>query len=240
MDVLVDYYNLSPRQRRKGVVHVIDQIIAEIVPEYVSVSERRIDIRLYGGWYEQRMQTSDAQTISATLIEHFPTVIRRPHDRTHIVVNAELAYSLKCDPERHLWYTLRPKAAPRGIEFVDPAPVGCRHVDVCPLRPGYDFFVDGRCPEHDCQITSRLVIRRREQKLVDAMLAADVFYCSRSDVRQIAVVSSDDDILPAIITAMQCGLYVVHVHTKERHTTRGSYVRGKGHEYVQLNLREEV
>ena len=240
MDVLVDYYNLSPRQRRKGVVHVIDQIIAKIFPDYVSANERRIDIRLYGGWYEEQMPTTDAQTISTTLSRHYPAVIRKDPNHTHVAVSAELAYSLKCDPERHLWYTLRSKTAPRGIEFVDPAAAGCRHVDLCPLRPGYDFFVNGRCPERDCEITSRLVIRRREQKLVDAMLAADVFYCSRSDVRQIAVVSSDDDILPAIIMAMQCGLYVVHVHTKERHTTRRSYVHGKGHGYVQLNLREGV
>lgn len=240
MDVLVDYYNLSPRQRGKGIVHVIDQIIAEIVPDYLSTIDKRIDIRLYGGWYEEQMPTHDAQTIAATLSQHYPAVIRRKPDRTQIVINAELAYSLKCDPKRHLWYTLRPKAAPRGIHFVDPAAAGCRYVDLCPLRPGYDFFVDGRCPERDCQLTSRLVIRRREQKLVDAMLAADVFHCSLSDERQVAVVSSDDDILPAIIMAVQCGLQVVHVHTKERHTTRGSYVRGTGHGYLQINLRERV
>lgn len=84
----------------------------------------------------------------------------------------------------------------------------------CPLRPGYDFFVKGRCPEQDCEVTRPLVIRRREQKLVDTMLAADALFHTHSEDRQIAVVSSDDDLWPAIRMALQFGLYVVHVHTE--------------------------
>ena len=238
MDVLVDYYNLSQQHRRRGIVHVVDRIISAIVHDHLSAAERRIDFRLYGGWYDEQIPTSDAQTIAATLISHFPKLILSAPDRRRIVVSAELAYSLKCDPEHHLWYTLRSKAAPRGIVFVDPATAGCRKIDSCPLRPGYDFFVDGRCPEQDCVVEPPLVIRRREQKLVDTMLAADVLFNTRADERRIAVVSSDEDLWPAIRMALQCGLYVVHVHTEKGRITRAEYVRGKQAGYVQLNLQE--
>ena len=193
---------------------------------------------MYGGWYEEQIPTSDAQKIAENLNEHFPKVILSKPDGKRVIVNAELAYSLKCDPEHHLWYTLRSKVAPRGIVFVDPATAGCGHIDRCPLRPGYDFFVDGRCPEHDCVVRPPLVIRRREQKLVDTMLAADVLFNTRSDERRIAVVSSDEDLWPAIRMALQCGLYVVHVHTERGRITRAEYVRGKQAGYIQMNLQE--
>ena len=143
---------------------------------------------------------------------------------------------MKCDPSRHLWYTLRSKTAPRGVEFLDPSSAGCRFADRCPLRPGYDFFVRGHCPEPDCRLTGPLVLRRREQKLVDTMLAADVFLDVYSNERQIAVVSSDDDLWPAIRTALQFGVRVVHIHTESGYATRQSYVRGQSAGYVQVNL----
>ena len=238
MDVLVDYYNLSQQHRRRGIVHVVDRIISVIVHDLLLATERRIDVRLYGGWYEDRIPTKDAQTIAATLSSHFPKMILSRHDRKRVIVNAELAYSLKCDPEHHLWYTLRPRIPPRNLVFVDPATAGCGHIDRCPLRPGYEFFVTGRCPEQDCVVRPPLVIRRREQKLVDTMLAADVLFNTRSDERRIAVVSSDDDLWPVIRMALQCGLYVVHVHTERGRITRAEYVHGKQAGYVQINIQE--
>ena len=35
MDVLVDYYNLTRDQRRKGVVHVADLMVSTLVPDHV-------------------------------------------------------------------------------------------------------------------------------------------------------------------------------------------------------------
>ncbi len=68
------------------------------------------------------------------------------------------------------------------------------------------------------------------------MLAADVFFDVYSNERQIAVVSSDDDLWPAIRTALQFGVRVVHIHTESGYATRQSYVRGQSAGYVQVNL----
>ena len=237
MDVLVDYYNVSQQHRSKGIAHVVDRIVSAIVPGHVNAGERHVELRLYGGWYEDRTPTRDAQAISATLREHYPMAISGEPDR-RLIVNVQLAYSMKCDPSHHLWHTLRSKTAPRGMKFVDPSSAGCRLADRCPLRPGYDFFVRGRCPEQDCRVTGPLVLRRREQKLVDAMLAADVFFDIFSNEQQIAVVSSDDDLWPVIRTALQFGIGVVHIHTKKGYETKPDYVRGESAGYVQVNLLE--
>ena len=234
MDVLVDYYNIPQQERRKGVAYLINRIMSVIVPSHVSARERRVDLRLYGGWYEETSPTRDAQQIERELPG--PTLIPMDGDRRSLMVNVELAYSMRCDPVHHISYTLRSKTAPRWLEFTDPTAAGCQLAGRCPLRPGYEFFVRGDCPEQGCPVTSRLIVRRREQKLVDTMLAADVFFNVHSNAQQVAIVSSDDDLWPAINTALQFGVGVVHVHTVTGHTTRPDYLRGGQADYTELSL----
>lgn len=238
MDVLVDYYNLTRDQRRKGVVHVADLMVSTLVPDHVRTGERRIDLRLYGGWYEGKTPTRDAETIVAALREHYPTMLGDRTARRTITVNVDLAYSMKWDPANHLWYTLRQRPPLREIEFPDPSSVGCRLADRCPLLPGYEFLTLGVCPEQGCEVTLRQAMKRREQKLVDTMMAADLFFNAYWRERRIAVVSSDDDLWPAIRTALQLGVEVIHVHTLKDHSTRSSYIREASAGYVQIHLAE--
>ena len=239
MDVLVDYYNLSQRQRHEGIVHVVDRIVSAIIPDPMRTDERRIDLRLYGGWYEGQTRTKDAQDIVATLHEHYPMKLGSRTDRRSITLNVELAYSIKWDPAHHLWYTLRPRTGLRRIDLMDPSSlIGCRLADRCPLRPGYEFLTHGTCPEQSCEVTSQQAMKRREQKLVDTMLAADVFFNAYDKEQRIAVVSSDDDLWPAIRTALQLGVEVIHVHTVKGHSTRLSYLHEASSGYVQISLAE--
>ena len=66
------------------------------------------------------------------------------------------------------------------------------------------------------------------------MLAADVFFNVHERVQRIAVVSSDDDVWPAISTALQFGVNVVHVHTEKGRTTKPVYLHVGGAQYVQI------
>ena len=233
MDVLVDYYNIPEQERRKGLTYLISRIMSSIGSR-ISTGDRRVDLRLYGGWYEETSPTRDAQRLERELPG--PTLVPTDGDWRPLVVNVELAYSMRCDPAHHILYTLRSKTAPRWLEFTDPTAAGCAYVGRCPLRPGFELFVRGDCPEQDCPVTSRLIVRRREQKLVDTMLAADVFFNVRSNVQQIAVVSSDDDLWPAINTALQFGVDVIHLQTVTGHTTRRDYLRRSPADYTQLSL----
>ena len=233
MDVLVDYYNISERERRKGVAYLISRITAAIVKR-IRANEVRVDFRLYGGWYEETFPTRDAQQLEIELPG--PTLVPKEDDGVPLTVNSELAYSMRCDPAHHMLYTLRSRTAPRWLEFTDPTVAGCGFPETCPLRPGYEFFVRGHCPEEGCAVSSRLVVRRREQKLVDTMLAADVFFSVHSHAQQIAVVSSDDDLWPVINTALQFGVEVIHLHTVVGHTTRPAYRRDGRAAYTELSL----
>ncbi len=238
MDVLVDYYNIPQQERRKGIAYLINRIMSAIVPNYIAARERRVDLRFYGGWYEETSPTRDAQQMERELPG--PTLVPLNDDRRALMVNVELAYSMRCDPAHHIVYTLRSKTAPRWLEFTDPTVAGCQLAGSCPLRPSFDFFVRGECPEQSCPVTSRLIVRRREQKLVDTMLSADVFFNVYANAEQIAVVSSDDDLWPAINTALQFGVGVVHVHTVAGHSTRPDYRRGGRANYVELSLLPRV
>ena len=239
MDIFVDYYNVSSKHRRSGLVDVVERIVSAVVPDYLDSDDKRVNLRLYGGWYEDQKPTRDAQSLSQSVTENYPSAIRS--NSRFVIVSVELAYSMKCDPSHHLWYTLRSKTAPRGIVFQSPQSAGCVLPDRCPLHPSYDFFVRGECPEQDCLVKSSLVLRRREQKLVDTMLAADLFYSLQlSSEKQVVLVSSDDDLWPVIKTALQLGLNVIHIHTEKGYATRPDYVRGVGAGYMELNLQEEI
>ncbi len=237
MDVLVDYYNIPRQESRKGITYVVDRIMSAIVPSYLDERDRRVDIRLYGGWYEEKAPTRDAQHLQAELSG--PLRLPIHGDRHSIMVSVELAYSMRCDPSYHLWRTLRQKQAPRDLMFIDPTDAGCRHPNWCPLRPSYDFFTQGKCLEADCPVTNPLVVRRREQKLVDTMLAADVLFNVHMKAHQVAVVSSDDDMWPIINTALQFGVNVVHVQTIPRSTGSSDYLRKTSADYVELSLFKE-
>ena len=83
-----------------------------------------------------------------------------------------------------------------------------------------------------CDLTPEDLIRRKEQKLVDAMVAADIFFNAHFQADRIAVVSSDDDMWPAIKTALQLGSDIIHVHTKQGRSTPTFYAHGITGGYV--------
>ena len=101
MDVLVDYYNLSQQHRHRArqnrherlVDVVVDRIVSAIVPEHVQVDEERIDLRLYGGWYEDAKRTRDAQEIDDVLRASYPAAVAGEPGR-RIVVDVQLAYEV--------------------------------------------------------------------------------------------------------------------------------------------------
>ena len=240
MDVLVDYYNIPLRERRKGIVYVTDRIVSAIPPGRLPYN-RRIRIRLYGGWYEDRTLTHDAQELTAELSAYFPAVrYLEPTGRLPTTISAELACSLLCDPIRHLWHTLRPKGYPRYLQFIDPTAAGCKLGPRCPTRPGFEIYAGGRCREPQCDLSNKDLVRRREQKLVDAMLASDIFFNAHLAATRITVVSSDDDMWPAIRTALQLGIEVFHLHTDRGQSTKPHYVHRTESLYVPLNLIGEL
>ena len=236
MEILVDYNNINELDRRRGPAFVLDRVIAALGPEHLA-SEHRATFRLYDGWYEERHLTHQAQQIAADLLNTYPstttlTVEGKPRS---IVVNAELAYSLKLAPSKHLWHTYRLRQSPGNIKCRHPSDVGCSSPN-CRLLPVFQLLTTGSCPDPACSVRLQDVVYRSEQKLVDTMLATDLFYLAFSKMPVLGVVSSDDDLWPAMLAATQLGVKVIQIHTHRDRSTPAHYCQGLGNRYVQLAL----
>ncbi len=237
MEVLVDYDNLERATTRMGVDYVVDRILGTLAREVLTQSER-IRIRLYGGWYENKALTHRAQKITAEIhrIGAGLKLLQLPDDTVvGCPIQVELALSLEIEPSRHLWYTYRCRSYPEDLRCHSPGDVGCQSQQ-CPLDIIKSFLDSRRCPEPNCNIAPADILYRGQQKLVDAMLAADIFHIAFFKKERFCVVSSDEDFWPSIRSALLLGIPVVHVHAKPGWRTRKHYCAGAGAGYLQMSL----
>jgi uncharacterized LabA/DUF88 family protein len=83
--------------------------------------------------------------------------------------------------------------------------------------------------------TPAAVLRKLEQKLVDTMMVADMIYLARADNAAIAVVSSDDDMWPGILSGLVAGAQLIHIQTTGVKRVL-PYKRNVNGTYVQLEI----
>ena len=228
MNVLVDYDNVRQHHRTKGLVYVAERVLQAVSAVHPTLL-RRLRIRLYGGWYEGLVLSRRAQDLAAELLVEFPRVIFAAG--TPVRTEMELAYSLEIDPSRHLWHTYRLHGL-TDLASHPPASVGCSRT-ACALSNMYLLLSTGICPEPGCTLEPRDLLFRRQQKLVDTMLTADLIFFAQSDPQPVCIVSSDDDFWPAVRTALVHGKIVIHVHTLPGHSTPPHYSAGTGPNYIQ-------
>jgi hypothetical protein len=211
MRVLVDYDNVHVQVRRQGLLYVADRIF-EAVRTFLS-DDTRLEMRLYGGWYEADKLTRRAQDLTVEL-ERFPYPLWLKDRATArlVTVTGVLAQSLEALPKKLLHATYRQRPPARQFSCDAPHLHGCT-TNPCPVAALVDFINNKRCPTSGCTITPKQLLRGvGEQKLVDTMLVSDLIHVSRLD-GVIAIVTSDDDIWPGIINALVNGVHLIHVRT---------------------------
>jgi uncharacterized LabA/DUF88 family protein len=238
MQVIADYNNIPDAIRRRGLKYLAEKIALTLGPTAVG-KYRRLHIRLYDGWYQVQRLTHLAQSTSAELQREFPTTITLPSPHgtaVRAVVAAEMAYSLHCDPTMHIWHTFRPRSGQSNVSCKSPASAGCTS-RACVLSELPRFFATQQCPEASCTISAEDLIVRNEQKLVDSMMATDLMSLHLTSSEELVVVSSDDDLWPAIRLLLQRGHTVYHIHTKPNRATPPFYSqRIPDTQYIQLHL----
>ncbi len=237
MDILVDYNNVLDVHRRKGVRYVAERILHAIGPHRLT-GRKRVSFRLYDGWYELQSPTRVAQQVSADVQANTPhtTTIADGTQRATVLVNIELAYSLRSEPTMHLWHTFRPKTPQSNLSCTDPRILGCR-IPHCPLLPAQAFIAQQRCPENGCALTPNDLFVRNEQKLVDTMIAADLFSLFMTAAPSVVLVSSDDDHLPIIRMLARTGMTVFHVLTRPPHPSIRLYLQDLDpSKYIQAQM----
>jgi uncharacterized LabA/DUF88 family protein len=235
MKVLVDYDNVSPALTRQGPRYVADRILGAIAPT-VGNACTSLHIRMYGGWDEKGSLTTRAQKLNADLLISFPRITRSTHTIPPLPVrlSAALAQSLECLPKKSLRNTLRSVAVEKQLSCHDPAKSVCRNLK-CPISTTAHFLTSGNCPSEGCNITPAMLVKSVEQKLVDSMMVADLIHLAEQNEPIVVLVSSDDDLWPGIIMAMQKQTHVVHVHTKGV-IAQSDYRADVPGKYTQLGL----
>lgn len=238
MHILVDYDNIHIPIRNNGVKYTLDRIASTLCMNVPNLPQRFV-FRLYGGWYDLTTMTRQAQDISAQLTRDFPYVFTPlPTYQTNIplILQAELARALLIDPGNDLLHTFRERARPSGLRAISPNLVGCSRPD-CGLRH-LKFLVDKeRCPEPGCIIKIEDVLIKKEQKLVDVMLASDLLYLIEAQPSEFVVVfTSDQDLWPAIRQALAKTNFVIHIQAKPLEHTPSHYSRSIGARYTELTI----
>ena len=231
----IDYDNLNPDWKRKGLLALATRsLLATAIP--TAKTGGRCELRVYGGWYEATALTPLAQDIIAEVGRDFPAVLPF-HNHAgapgKLSVSADLARSMEAEPAHHLFNTFRQKSPPRKLTCVHPSARGCTD-PACPLLSLPALFETERCPRKGCGIHLHDLIYRKEQKLVDTMLACDMIHAARLGCDFIILVSSDDDPLPAIRVALLNGTPFARLHPKACHQA-AAFPPG-GASFVEIRL----
>lgn len=238
MYVLVDYDNVDQLIREKGAKYTIERIASKLCARVPAIP-RRVNFRLYGGWYDLTSMTRYAEKISLELSADFPRTFRpftSSISQETLVLQAELARALLVDPDNNLLHTFRERETPKGFKVNSPQSAGCSKAD-CGLRHLKDFIKKGYCPAAGCILTSRDLLIKAEQKLVDVMLASDLLHIVDTKPDElIAVVSSDEDLWPALRQALLKTQNVIHVQAVPNRRTPAHYSNLLGTTYIEIDI----
>jgi hypothetical protein len=207
---LVDFHNL-PRQVKgtdpASLARSIDAVITSYYP-----GTREVNIRLYGGWYDDRGLSRDGTKLTQEVGNAFPLSMAGPGG-TIRYVRCEIASSL-IDSRADLFpSTLRHR---HGLDWFirDPHPPRCLDQSSCTIPIVLKWSRNG-CPTPACPVTSIEAFRCIQQKLVDTLICCDLLSLAAADPEvSVFLVSEDDDFIPALLLAGVRGAAVWHVRTK--------------------------
>lgn len=224
LNVLVDYDNVERASRKKGVRYVVDLILAAISLEDPLAGVR---LRLYGGWYDLSGPTKYAQSLMRDVMNDYPRIESCRRISGKIIplrVEVEMAYSLEMEPLKHLLHTYRPRLPPDNLRCRTAPEVGCTRTG-CSINVINHWVEHSQCPTVGCGVKLSDAVYRGEQKMIDAMMMLDLLFIS-SRHSKACVVSSDDDMLPAIRTALLQGGDITHIHTRKLSKTPAYNILG--------------
>lgn len=214
LNILIDYDNIALGDSRiatREIDYLID-IIFDGLQKH-SLDYKKYRFRLYGGWYINKNMTRKAQNIVAQIQNKYPVVkkIQSEGFAKQVVLEVELAYSIMKKPEKHLFNTYRIRDCNVSFKFNHPIKLGCMKTD-CPLLIVSKIINENKCCHNDCNHSLDGMINKGEQKLVDNMISIDMACLSDLDeCRDIVLVSSDDDFLPALIFSCIKNKRVLHI-----------------------------
>lgn len=213
--ILVDFNNVyyGDEPCYEKVKYLLQQFITECMDIYPNTE--KVEVRLYGGWKSNAHFTHRADMVRSFMprlnSELFPFI----HQRRRILGDVSMVTSqFNLDVE---WDdTMQEKPAKHKLK------VKMDGVNVCNYDPGQCPMhmiakaTHGEtviCPMDGCGTIDISKLIRREQKMVDTMMACDILeYVHEPDYSVIEVVSDDVDLHPAVALAGHRYAKDNHVH----------------------------
>lgn len=216
--ILVDYDNLEQNtcftvnQGANMIMEIIRKLDQNSIFFNGSSKLQRVNILLYGGWFFNDMLSYKAQDLQRQIQDNFPQLYRLKSN-IQINVQCEMAYGIfALGKTKPLYATFRRYPARFSInkKYVK----CCDDGDIC-----VDFVRDWIKNKKCCYCTSEnsTLFISIGQKMVDSMIFCDLHFLSQSKENMVAVVSSDDDLIPVIFQENTICDRIFHVLTLPTH-----------------------
>jgi hypothetical protein len=174
---------------------------------------------------EGRVRTNRALRIIAEVATAFPKPILVTTNAitTTVIVGVEVVSSLELDPSFEFVQTFRRRGESGPLDCL-PLPVpSCASPSSCHLQALHRAISSGACPNVACAVQLADVLSRPQQKLVDALLTADLIQFAACSTTWVAIASCDDDFWPGIRTAITFGNPIIHLQTKPGRRPSSTY-----------------
>ena len=188
------------RQRLRSFLH---KLVDRLRSSSAQLAEFRI--RLYDGWFDEQGNGTELHGMLKRIVyEDYPTRFRRAR------VFVELAIAPAAYPRLLLRGTCRvvPGISTRKIRFRTGLPGICPAPMHCPIVQ-LQIWARGACPNQPaCQVRTSDIASHRTQKLVDTSIASDAVWFAANG-KPVAIVSDDEDVIPALLSARALGTRVV-------------------------------
>lgn len=213
--ILVDYDNVSSNHKIAGAVGLA-KVILDTVDSSVLASYTAVTVRMYGGWRSGSRYTTFAQRLLPQIRNDSPSIFSLKHGDA--IVNLRLVVELADYPigtqsalleetfvrDRNL-RNFRSRSFPLS---------SCANTGTCGMVGLINLTASTQCDEPGCAKTIGDVFVRDEQKMVDTLMVADIAYQALvAKTQHVIIVSSDTDMWPGVVLALQAGRDVIHIHT---------------------------
>lgn len=209
---LIDFHNLPPQLKAGNPESLARAIDALILSHYPRTHE--VNIRLYGGWYEEQGLSKDGTRLTQEVGASFPLSLIGEDGEVRYV-RCEIASSLVDSRSDLFPATLRNR---HGLDWFirDPQPARCIDKANCTVSLVMRWSRNG-CPTPGCPVRSIEAFRCIQQKLVDTLICCDLLSLAVPDpATPVFLISEDDDFVPALLLAGLRGAAIWHVRTKSK------------------------